>query len=50
VFAHVGSLEEGGSHSCTLVGDLRQFLLGRPEAMVVFLRILFPDLGFSLGT
>jgi hypothetical protein len=48
VLAHVGNSEEGGSHSCTLVSDLGQFLLGRPEALVVFLRIFakFQDFGF----
>jgi hypothetical protein len=39
-FAHVGNPEVGGSHSYTLVGDSVQFLLGWPEAFVVFLRIL----------
>jgi hypothetical protein len=52
VFAHAGNPEEGGSQSCTLVGDVGQFLLGRIEAFVVFLRIFvkFQGLGFSLGT
>jgi hypothetical protein len=41
VFAHVGNPEEGGYHSCTLLGDLGQFLLGRPETLVIYLRILW---------
>jgi hypothetical protein len=41
VFAHVGNPDEGRSHSCTLVGDLGQFLIGMPEALVVFFRILW---------
>jgi hypothetical protein len=41
VFARVGNPEEGGSHSYTLVGDLGQFSLGRPEALVFFLKILW---------
>jgi hypothetical protein len=40
VFANVGNPEEGGSHSCTVVSDLGQFLMGRSEALVVFLGIL----------
>jgi hypothetical protein len=39
VYAHVGNPDEGGSHSCILVGDLGQLLLGRMEALVIFLRI-----------
>jgi hypothetical protein len=39
VFAHVGNPEDGGFYSCTLVSDLDQFLLGRPEALAVFFRI-----------
>jgi hypothetical protein len=40
VLAHVGNPEEGGSHSCTLVHNLDQFLLERLEPSVIFLRIL----------
>jgi hypothetical protein len=40
MFVHVGNPEEGGSHSCAVVGDLAQFLPGRPEVLVVFLRII----------
>jgi hypothetical protein len=48
VFAHVENAEEGGCYSCTLVGDLSRLLLGRSEALVVFLRIFvkLQDLGF----
>jgi hypothetical protein len=46
VFAHVGNLERGGSHSCTLVFSLGRFLLGRPNAFVVFLEFCdVPKLG-----
>jgi hypothetical protein len=41
VFAHVGNPEDGASNSCTLVAELGQFLLRRPEALVVFLRDLW---------
>jgi hypothetical protein len=40
MFAHVRNPKDGGSHSCIPVGNLGQFFLGRPEALVVFLRIL----------
>jgi hypothetical protein len=39
VSAHIGNSEEGGSHPCTLVGDLGYFLPGRPEALFVFLEL-----------
>jgi hypothetical protein len=50
--AHVGNMDEGGSHSCTLLGDLGQLLLGRPKALVVFLKnsMKFQYLGLSLRT
>jgi hypothetical protein len=50
--AYVGNPDEGGSQSCTLVAELGHFLLGRIDALVIFLTIFvkFQDLGFSFGT
>jgi hypothetical protein len=49
---HMLGIQKSGIPFLRLVGDLGKFLLGKPEALIVFLIIFvtFQDLEFSLGT